>query len=473
MKAVAALIILVALAAASHAGDGILDLTTLANYASQPVPAYVIKNNTPPGNAITDRAATLGRVLFYDKRLSRTDTVSCASCHQQSRAFGDTATASVGIAGTTGRHSMRLVNGRFATEARFFWDERAATLEAQTTQPIQDHVEMGFSGTGGDPAFGALVTKLTAIADYRVLFAMAFGDAAITETRVQLALAQFVRSIQSFDSRFDAGRAVAANNNAPFGNFTAQENSGKQLFLAGPPAGAGCQGCHRAPEFDIDPASRNNGLITTIAGGTDLTNTRSPSLRDLVGPGGQSNGGLMHDGSFATLARVIDHYNLIPGDNQNLDGRLRRPGGATQSLNLTQAQKNDLIAFLRTLTGTAIYADAKWSDPFDPQGLLALIVLPASAIAIEGQGDGTAIVRSRGAPQLPYLFQVSPNMTTWTTAATVTSSATGNLEQAITLGTRGFFRYAYQPPALAVPPPPLVTTGRTARTLIRASTNRR
>jgi cytochrome c peroxidase len=135
-------------------------------------------------------------VLFHDRRLSRNDTVSCSSCHAQSHAFADPAVASTGVAGTTGRHSMRLVNERFANEVRFFWDERAATLENQTTQPVRDHVEMGFSGTSGDPDFAALTAKLTAIDEYRVLFAMTFGDAAVTEARIQLALAQFVRSIQ-------------------------------------------------------------------------------------------------------------------------------------------------------------------------------------------------------------------------------------------------------------------------------------
>jgi cytochrome c peroxidase len=258
----------------AQAGDGIVDLTNLANYANQPIPTYIIRNNTPLNNPVTDAGATLGRVLFYDKRLSRNDTVSCSSCHQQARAFSDLGTASTGVSGTTGRHSMRLINARFGTVARFFWDRRATSLENQTTQPIQDHVEMGFSGTNGDPAFASLVSKLTAIDEYRVLFAMTFGDAAITEVRIQRALAQFVRSIQSFDSRFDAGLVAAGGDvRAPFPNFTGQENAGKQLYL-NPPApppqpqtGAGCAGCHRPPEFDIDPNSLNNGVTGRIGGG--------------------------------------------------------------------------------------------------------------------------------------------------------------------------------------------------------------
>jgi cytochrome c peroxidase len=430
-----------------RAGDGVLDLTNLENYANQLRPAYIVKNNTTAGNAITDKGATLGRVLFHDKRLSRNDTVSCSSCHDQSRAFADTATASTGVNGTTGRHSMRLINARFALETRFFWDERATTLENQTTQPIRDHVEMGFSGTNGDPAFADLVTKLSAIDDYRVLFAMTFGDKAITEARVQLALAQFVRSIQSFDSKYDTGRAAVGNDGQPFPNFSAAENAGKQTFL-NPPAqgGAGCAGCHQPPEFDIDPASRNNGVITKIGGGTDLTNTRSPSLRDLLGPGGTSNGAFMHDGSFATLAQVINHYNSIPGNNANLDPRLQRPGNQVQNLNLTQGQKDNLAAFLRTLTGTAVYIDAKWSDPFNDQGELTLIILPADRVTITDQGNGTAEVACDAVAGMTYLLQHSPDLKTWSTLTTVTADAAGKCSQVVGISGNAYFRYAFETP---------------------------
>lgn len=433
-----------AILSAQAASNGVLDLTALANYANQPVPNYITKDNAPLNNPVTDRGATLGRVLFHDKRLSRDNTISCSSCHQQAHAFGDTATASNGVAGTTSRHTMRLVNARFGTEPSFFWDQRATSLENQTTQPIQNHVEMGFSGTSGDPAFAALVIKLSAIVEYRVLFAMTFGDSVITEARVQLALAQFVRSIQSFDSRFDLGRAQAGNN-ANFPNFTTQENNGKQLFLGA----AGCNACHRMPEFDIDPNSRNNGVITAIGGGTDLTNTRAPSLRDLVGIGGSSNGPFMHDGSKATLASVIDHYNQIPGNNANLDPRLRRQGGVPQNLNLSQQQKNDLVAFLQTLTGSAVYTDARWSDPFDPQGQLALIVLPASDIRIEDRGDGTARISTTAAAGLSYLLQSSTDLQSWSDVAVVTPSGSGVCEVLVNVAGGGnrFFRYAFVPPA--------------------------
>ncbi|MEL6141115.1 MAG: cytochrome-c peroxidase, partial [Bacteroidota bacterium] len=193
------------------------------------------------------------------------------------------------------------------------------------------------------------------------LFTMAYGDAVITEERMQLALAQFVRSIQSFDSKYDIGRAQVNGNNGNFPNFTQAENRGKRLFEGR----AGCQRCHQAPEFSIDPNTLNNGVIG-VAGqpaATDLTITRSPSLRDLVNPEGIPNGPMMHTGSFATLPSVIDHYDAIPGNNPNLDRRLRM-GGQPQNLNLTDQEKADLITFLQTLTGQAIYTAEQWSDPF-------------------------------------------------------------------------------------------------------------
>lgn len=442
---------LLLIASSAAAQDGVLDLTNLANYAAQTRPAYIVRDNTPGGagaNPITNLGATLGRVLFYDKRLSRNSTISCSSCHQQAAAFGDTATASTGVAGTTGRHSMRLVNSRFSAEAKFFWDERAASLEAQTTRPIQDHVEMGFSNTLGDPAFADLVTRLSAIEEYRVLFAAVFGSSTINETRVQRALAQFVRSIQSFDSKYDTGRALN-NDNQNFANFTAQENNGKALFLAGPGpgGGAGCAGCHRPPEFDIDPNSLNNGVITGFSG-QDLTNTRSPSLRDLLNPAGQSNGAFMHDASLPTLGAVINHYAAIPGDNANLDPRLRRPGGNVQTLNLTPQQRNDIVAFLRTLTGSAIYTDAKWSSPFNASGALSLIVLPTVSTNAQSTGASTATVTSTGVPGLPYKVEFSTNLSSWTTLTTITAPANGVLQQSISItATPTFYRFTYTPPA--------------------------
>lgn len=353
---------------------GTLDLDSLFNYENQGKPTYITKDNTPGNNAIENEMATLGRVLFYDKKMSLNETISCSSCHHQEFAFGDTAVLSKGFEnGLTGRHSMRLVNARFGDEVKFFWNERVNSLEDQTTKPIQDHIEMGFSGTNGQPTIDSLINRLETISYYNSLFEWAFGDNQITEARIQKALAQFVRSIQSFDSKFDVGRAQAANDGQPFPNFSQLENQGKQLFLTPPPNGAGCQGCHRAPEFDIDPATLNNGVIAVAGSPTeiDLFNTKAPSLRNLFNPNGTLNGPMMHNGVFTSIQQVINHYNQVPQNplNTNLDPRVQGPGG---NLQLTQAEQNALIAFLQTLTGSAVYTDERWSNPFDANGNLTL-----------------------------------------------------------------------------------------------------
>jgi cytochrome c peroxidase len=352
-----------------------VDLNNLENYANQSIPSYITKNNGNL-NPISDKGATLGRILFYDKKLSVNNTVSCASCHKQEIAFGDNTISSTGVNGTTGRHSMRLINTRFAAESHFFWDERAVSLEIQTTMPIKDHGEMGYSGNDGDASFSDLIIKLNDVAYYKELFQFVYGSEEITENKMQLALAQFIRSIQSFDSKYDIGRATALNNNMPFVNFTTQENTGKNLFMTPPifnasgvrtGGGIGCAGCHQAPEFDIDPNSRNNGIIGKITGtGIDITNTRAPSLRDLVAPNGTLNGQMMHTGVFTSLQAVIGHYgtiNVAPG-NTNLDQRLR-PGGNGQQLNLNANEVNSVIAFIETLSGTAVYTNPKWANPFN------------------------------------------------------------------------------------------------------------
>jgi len=353
---------------------GSIDISNPLNYAAQFVPGYITKSNGM-SNPVSDKGATLGRVMFYDKQLSVNNTISCGSCHQQGFAFGDTAVASTGVNGKTGRHSMRLVNARFGQEAKFFWDERANTLEEQTTQPIQDHAEMGYSGQNGDPGIADLITKMKGIGYYRELFSWVYGSDDITEQKMQLALAQFIRSIVSFDSKYDAGRSQVANDAVPFPNFTAQENNGKNLFLSPPTfdangvrtgGGLGCGGCHRAPEFDIDPNSRSNGIGGSLAGGPDFTNTRSPSLRNLTNAQGIINGPMMHTAVIKDLQASIGHYgNLVNAaiNNPNLDPRLK-PGGRGQQLNLNAIEVNAVIAFLKTLSGSDVYTNSKWSNPF-------------------------------------------------------------------------------------------------------------
>jgi cytochrome c peroxidase len=352
-----------------------IDLENLENYANQTIPSYITKDNSN-GNTITNKEATLGRILFYDKNLSANNTISCSSCHIQAFAFGDNVQASVGINGTTSRHAMRLINSRFSVEGKFFWDERAASLELQVTEPIQDHIEMGFSGANGDGNFETLIAKLQKIDYYKEMFTFVYGNETISEQKIQTSLAQFIRSIQSFDSKYDIGRAQANNDAQPFLNFSVEENAGKDLFLTPPQfnqngnrigGGIGCAGCHAAPEFDIDPNSKNNGVIRTLASGNelDLLNTRAPSLRDVVKSDGELNGQMMHAGNFGLLSSVLEHYNniIINPQNNNLDPRLM-PNGFGQRLNLTIRELNAITAFMKTLSGTDVYVNKKWGNPF-------------------------------------------------------------------------------------------------------------
>jgi len=361
-------------AAVATAFGAQIDLNNLANYAAQTKPAYITKDNTG-NNPITNAKATLGRVLFYDKKLSIDNTISCASCHKQAFAFSDNQLVSTGVAGgKTDRHSMRLVNERFGVETKFFWDERAASLESQTTQPIADHNEMGFSGQAGRANIAALLTKLQGTDYYNELFKFTYGDITVTESRLQECLAQFVRSIQSFDAKYDIGRAQVNNDRQNFPNFTAQENVGKDLFLTPPVfdassnrigGGLGCNGCHNAPEFDIDPNTRNNGVMQLGYTGVDLGVTRAPSLRDLVNNRGELNSALMHTGKIGDLNTAVTHYGSLITDNQNLDRRLKPNGVNVQRLNLQPAEIAAVVAFLKTLAGTNVYLDKKWASPFN------------------------------------------------------------------------------------------------------------
>jgi cytochrome c peroxidase len=340
---------------------------TPGNYANPTLPPRFLvqpilgQDNTPAINPVTDAGATLGRALFYDKRLSLNQTISCSSCHQREHGFTDGRRFSVGFqGGLTGRNSMGLANARWYLRRAMFWDERAATLEDQVLQPIQNSVEMGMT-------LPALVTRLAAEPYYGTLFTNAFGDAAITSDRISRALAQFVRSIISTRTKFDAGIPVN------FSNFTAEENLGRQIFL-GQVGNATCAACHGTDNFVPGPTINNNGLENPYVdkGVGALTGRpqdegffKVPSLRNIA-----LTAPYMHDGRFATLEEVVEFYNSGVVNHPNLSPPLRNPpgtpgAGLPRRLNLTNQQKAALAAFLRTLTDTSLPTDEKFGDPFN------------------------------------------------------------------------------------------------------------
>lgn len=353
---VAAIIVLAAFT--SRLGDTPTLPATPYNYANIALPAHLQappirgEDNTPADNATTDAGATLGRVLFYDTRLSANETVSCASCHRQSEGFSDSATLSTGFAGgQTGRQSMGLAFSRFYARGTYFWDERAPTLEHQVLMPIQDGVEMGMTLEG-------VVTRLQATTFYGPLFNEAFGSAEITSDRMSKALAQFVRSMVAPHSRYDSARVNQPPGPPlpPLSGLTMQENMGMQLFN-----GRGrCAQCHRGDLF-VGDIPRNNGLdASPVDLGAGNGTFKASSLRniDVTAP-------YMHDGRFATLEQVVDHYSTGMQPSPGLDVRLRNGNGDPFRFNFSAHQKAALVAFLKTLTDRSFLTDPRWSDPFN------------------------------------------------------------------------------------------------------------
>jgi cytochrome c peroxidase len=346
------------------------------NYANIELPAHFKSrnvrdlDNTPRDNAITDAGATLGRVLFYDTRLSANGTIACASCHHQKHAFSDPgAKGSKGYEGkVTDRNAMPLVESRYYSRGRFFWDERARTLEEQVLMPIQSKVEMG-------QELPKLLEVITHTPEYPELYRKAFGDSKVTQDRTAKALAQFVRSLISYQSKYDEGIAQVRSRNEDFPNFTREENRGKAIFMQR------CANCHMPGGQDAIFSSQNpqnNGLDADVKvadlGVADVTLDRnragqfkSPSLRNV-----EFTGPYMHDGRFAKLEDVIEHYSTGIKSHPNLDGRLRNATGPgrdrdrdTRGFQFSTQEKASLLAFLKTLSDKKFITDPKFSDPFE------------------------------------------------------------------------------------------------------------
>lgn len=316
--------------------------------------AVATLNNTPPTNPITNAGATLGRVLFYDERLSHNDGLSCSSCHKQENDFSDPAAKSVGFeGGLTGRHSMGLSNGAYYANGKFFWNQRANTLEDQVLMPIQDPVEMGTN-------LQQLTAELAATTFYPTLFQNAFGTSEVTSDRISKSLAQFVRSMVSYQSKFDA--AVAAGTpgapNYAAASYTQQEIDGAGLFH-----GAGrCNQCH-VTAAQVGDAPRNIGLDADNSADIGVNppgvgQFKTPSLRNA-----EVRDGYMHDGRFTSLEEVIEFYSSGVQNNPNLDVRLKAAGQPYRP-NFTAEEKAALLAFLKTLTDQSFLSNELFSDPF-------------------------------------------------------------------------------------------------------------
>ncbi len=316
----------------------------------------------PEDNPLTVEGVALGRKLFYEKRLSGNNTLSCAGCHNQESAFSDSRKFSIGIDGIEGnRQSMSLVNIGYARF--YFWDGRAATLEDQILEPVPNPIEM-------HQEWKDAVFKLEIDNKYPLEFAAAFGSSDIDSILVAKAIAQFLRTLISSNSKFDQYRQGKQQ-------LTAEEFRGLNLFLTeggdpnevqGGQNGADCFHCHGIGGLQFsDYRLHNNGLDSIFAdlgaGGVtgdskDMGRFKTPTLRNL-----SFTAPYMHDGRFATLEEVIEHYNAGGHASSTIDPFMKYTSGG---LKLPEADKRSLIAFLKTLDDPSLLTDTSFSNPFQP-----------------------------------------------------------------------------------------------------------
>ncbi|MEZ5064438.1 MAG: cytochrome c peroxidase [bacterium] len=302
-----------------------------------------------PDNPTTPEGVDLGRRLFHDPILSGDGTQSCADCHRQEFAFGDPRQFSLGIHGDAGtRNASTIVNPAWQTSQ--FWDGRAATLEDQAVNPVQNPIEMAAD-------WSVVVATVAAQPDYPPAFAAAFGTDDVTQERIVRAIAQFERGFVSADSKFDRERRGEVA-------FSAAEIRGRDLFFS---EGAECFHCHAAPLFtdgrfhdiglDLDPPDEGRAAATGVV--FDRGKFKTPSLRNV-----EVSAPYMHDGRFATLEEVLDHYAAGIQRSPNLDPVLgvQLNGGAT-GLGLTPEQRADLIAFLKALTDPSFLQNPDLGPP--------------------------------------------------------------------------------------------------------------
>lgn len=301
--------------------------------------------NIPTDNGLTTQKRDLGKLLFFDPRLSVDNTISCTSCHRPENAFSDISAVSAGVLGLAGNRNTPTAINRVFSSVQFH-DGRASSLESQATQPIVNAVEMGM------PNVASVVTKLNNISGYRDLFQSAFGTD-VTALGLEQALATFQRTLLSGNSRvdhFQAGNSIA---------LTPSETRGRNVFN-----GRGrCDACHGGANFSdesfhnlgvgINNAKPDLGREVVTGNPNHRGQFKTPTLREisLTAP-------YMHDGSILSLADVVDFYDQGGEANPNLANQI-------QVLGLSVQQKSDLVNFLSALTGEGWQMAAPSSFPAD------------------------------------------------------------------------------------------------------------
>lgn len=290
----------------------------------------------PADNPYSKKKAELGRLLYFDKRLSSDGTISCATCHSVPRAYTDHRKLAQGILGRNGsRHTPTIINAAY--QKILFWDGRAASLEEQSKGPIGNNHEMTLSTTPHE-AHQQCRDRIKKIEGYRTLFKEVFDNDECTIDEIAKAIATFERTVISGNSPYD--RYKAGDKSA----MTAQQIDGYKVFIK-----SRCITCHGGPIFTFDQ-------FFNIGVGMDATNPdlgrynitheekdrgsfKTPTLREVA-----HTYPYMHDGSLRTLEEVIDYYDKGGIPNSNLNPLIH-------PLNLSKKDKKDLLAFLHALNG--------------------------------------------------------------------------------------------------------------------------
>lgn len=285
----------------------------------------------PANNPYSAEKVELGRILYYDKRLSADDTVSCATCHAPMFAFADGAAVSTGIRKQKGGRSAPTVINRAYSQAQF-WDGRAASLEEQAKGPMVNPIEMGNT-------HAAVVSRLKGIPGYAPLFAKAFGSEGIDIERTAMAIATFERTVLSGNAPYD--KYKRGDKKA----MTPDQVRGMSVFFDK----AKCDKCHEGSNFTLnayhnlgvgaDKPEPDVGRFEVTKNPKDWGAFKTPTLREIA-----RTGPYMHDGSLQTLEEVVEFYNKGGIKNRNLDENMKE-------LHLTDAEKKDLVAFMRALNG--------------------------------------------------------------------------------------------------------------------------
>ncbi|WP_262694713.1 cytochrome-c peroxidase [Kordiimonas aquimaris] len=280
----------------------------------------------PEENGYTDAKAVLGKMLFFDPRLSRENNITCASCHNPSFAWEDAQTTSVGTPmSRLGRHTPTVLN--LAWGELFFWDGRSESLEEQALGPIQ---------AGGEMAqdLDLLIAELKAVSGYVDMFEAAFPREGITAENIGKAIATYERTIVSAKAPFD--HWIEGDENA----INAAAKRGFELFNTK----AKCASCHDGWNFtdwsfhDIGLGDADEGRYEVLDIDVLKHSFKTPGLRNI-----NERAPYMHNGSLATLEEVVEHYDSGFVKRASLSSEM-------QELNLTKGEKHDLVAFIKTLS---------------------------------------------------------------------------------------------------------------------------